>query len=48
MKVLLHGTTKKIYYFSKKDLTYCQFADIIVESLGEVAELVEGAALEML
>ena len=32
----------------KKHLTYLILVDIIIKSLGEVAELVEGAALEML
>ena len=32
----------------KKHLTYLVLIDIIIKSLGEVAELVEGAALEML
>lgn len=32
----------------KKHLTILKLTDIIVKSFGEVAELVEGAALEML
>ncbi len=38
----------KIYNLYKKDLTSQPLIDIILKSLGEVAELVEGAALEML
>ena len=34
--------------FIKKDLTSLTLIVIIIKSLGEVAELVEGAALEML
>ena len=55
-KAILLNSSKKLkpqhfavaLIFLKKDLTYLVLIVIIIKSLGEVAELVEGAALEML
>lgn len=46
--IKLDNASKIIQVFTKKHLTFFIIIVIIYESHGEVAELVEGAALEML
>ena len=46
--IKLDNASKIIQVFTKKHLTFYIIIVIIYESHGEVAELVEGAALEML